>query len=160
MTFPALSLWQFSKSSQHRIWHTVSTQYKHPIVSLLLLLLLSIWLLCSVCSGAPQSCLTLCNSSDCSPPGSSVHGVFFSGKNTAVGLPFPPPGNLPNPGIKPSLLRLLQWQADSLPAEPSKKPIWLLGCPWHRDPWVGWKIISRHGAEWEENKVRCGALWP
>ena len=77
MTFPALSLWQFSKSSQHRIWHTVSTQYKHPIVSLLLLLLLSIWLLCSVCSGAPQSCLTLCNSSDCSPPGSSVHGVFF-----------------------------------------------------------------------------------
>ncbi|MGT9536967.1 hypothetical protein ACVWBC_15400, partial [Enterococcus faecalis] len=23
------------------------------------------------------------------------------GKNTGVGLPFPPPGNLPNPGIEP-----------------------------------------------------------
>ena len=31
------------------------------------------------------------------------------------GLPFPPPGGLPDPGIEPHLLR---WQADSLPGEP------------------------------------------
>ena len=33
------------------------------------------------------------------------------------GLPFPLPGDLPNPGIKlnPHLLNLLHWQADSLP---------------------------------------------
>ena len=31
------------------------------------------------------------------------------------GLPFPPPGDLPDPGIKPASLSL---QADSLPAEP------------------------------------------
>ena len=31
----------------------------------------------------------------------------------------PPPGNLPNPGIKP---RCLSLQADSLPSEPKEKP--------------------------------------
>ena len=34
-----------------------------------------------------QSCLTLCDSMDYSPPGSSVHGIF-SGKHTAVGYHF------------------------------------------------------------------------
>ena len=41
----------------------------------------------------------------------------FSGKNT--GLPFPSPGDLPNPGIK-SLCPALQ--ADSLPTESLGKP--------------------------------------
>ena len=40
------------------------------------------------CSGAYakslQSCLTLCNSMDCSPPGSSIH-EDSPGKNTGVG---------------------------------------------------------------------------
>ena len=31
------------------------------------------------------------------------------------GLPFPTPGNLPDPGIKPASLVFLHWQADSLP---------------------------------------------
>jgi len=39
------------------------------------------------------------------------------------GLPFPAPGNLTNPGIKPSLLSLLHWQVDSLPCEPSGNPL-------------------------------------
>ena len=33
------------------------------------------------------SCQTLCKSIDCSPPGSSVHGIF-PGKNTRVGCHF------------------------------------------------------------------------
>ena len=37
-----------------------------------------------VCAKSPQSCPTLCNSVDCSPPGSSVHGDS-PGKNTEVG---------------------------------------------------------------------------
>ena len=61
-----------------------------------------------------QSCLTLCNPMDCSPPGSFVHGDS-PGKNTGVRLPFPPPGDLPNPGIKPRSPTL---QVDSLPSEP------------------------------------------
>ena len=35
------------------------------------------------------------------------------------GLPYPPPGDLPNPGIEPRSPTL---QADSLPAEPPGKP--------------------------------------
>ena len=34
------------------------------------------------------------------------------------GLPFPSPGDLPDPGSNPCLLRLLHWQADSLPLAP------------------------------------------
>ena len=33
----------------------------------------------------------------------------FSRKEYCSGLPFPPRGDLPNPGIKPSLLHLLLW---------------------------------------------------
>ena len=47
------------------------------------------------CSVA-QLCLTLCKSMDCSPPGSSVHGIVHTGQNTGV-----PPRDLPNSGIKP-----------------------------------------------------------
>ena len=43
---------------------------------------------CSVqFSPVTQSCLTLCNPMDCSPPGSSVHGIL-QGKNTGVGCHF------------------------------------------------------------------------
>ena len=46
-----------------------------------------------------QSCPSLCNPVDYSLPGSSVHGIL---QNT--GVPCPPPGDLPDPGIKPALL--------------------------------------------------------
>ena len=38
------------------------------------------------------------------------------------GLPFPPPGDLPNPGIEPASPVSLALQADSLRAEPLGKP--------------------------------------
>ena len=50
---------------------------------------------CSVAQLRP----ILCDPTDCSPPGSSVHGI--SKQEYWSGLPFPPPGDLPNPGIKP-----------------------------------------------------------
>ena len=34
------------------------------------------------------------------------------------GLPFPPPGNFSDPGIEPTSLAFLHWQAGSLPTEP------------------------------------------
>ena len=43
----------------------------------------------------------------------------FSRQEHWSGLPFPSPGDLPNPGIKP---RSPAWQADSLPSEPPGKP--------------------------------------
>ena len=45
-----------------------------------------------------QSCPTLCDSMDCSPSGSSVHGL--PRQEYWNGLPFPSPGDLLNPGIK------------------------------------------------------------
>ena len=43
----------------------------------------------------------------------------FSRQEYRTGLPFPPPGDLPNPGIEPRSPTL---QADSLAAEPPGKP--------------------------------------
>ena len=43
----------------------------------------------------------------------------FSSSECWSGWPFPSPGDLPNPGIKPGSPAL---QADSLPAEPPGKP--------------------------------------
>ena len=45
--------------------------------------------------------------------------VEFSRQEYWTGLPFPSPGDLPNPGIEPGSLAL---QADSLPSEPPGKP--------------------------------------
>ena len=64
-----------------------------------------------------QLCLTLCDPMDCSPPGSSVHGILQARK--LEWLPFPSPGDLPNPRIEPESPAL---QADSLPTEPPGKP--------------------------------------
>ena len=52
-----------------------------------------------------QSCLTLSGPMDCSPPRSSVHGIFFS-QEYGSGLPFPSTGDLPDPGIEPTSLAL------------------------------------------------------
>ena len=43
--------------------------------------------------------LALCNPLDCRSSGSSVHE--FSRQEYWSGLPFPSPGDLPNPGIEP-----------------------------------------------------------
>ena len=71
-----------------------------------------------MCSIA-QSCLTLCNPKDCSPPGSSIHGDS-PGKNTGEGCHArPPQGDLPNPGTEPRSPAL---QVNFLPSEPPGKP--------------------------------------
>ena len=48
-----------------------------------------------------QACPTLWDPVGCSPPGSYVHG-FFSRQEFWSRLPFPPPGDLPNPGMEPT----------------------------------------------------------
>ena len=45
----------------------------------------------------------------------------FPGKNTGVGLPFPPPGDLPDTRIEPVLHLSPEFQAYSLLLEPSGK---------------------------------------
>jgi len=46
----------------------------------------------------------------------------FSRQEYWSGLPFPIPGDLPDPGIDPCLLHLLQWQVDSLPLRHPETP--------------------------------------
>ena len=76
--------------------------------------MLYLYVLCLVA----EQCPTLCDPMECSPPGSSVHGVS-PGKNTGVGCHALPPGDLPSPETEPRLLTL---QVDSLPSEPPGKP--------------------------------------
>ena len=63
-------------------------------------------------------CLTLCDRMDCSPSGSSLHGILQP--KILEWLPCPPPGDLPNPGIEPRPPTL---HVDSLPSEPPGKPM-------------------------------------
>ena len=65
-----------------------------------------------------QSCPTHCDPIDCSPPGSSVHGI--PQERILEWLPFPSPGDLPDSGIKSGSPTL---QADYLPSEPPEKPM-------------------------------------
>ena len=51
---------------------------------------------------SPQLCLTLFDPINYSPPGSSVLGL--SRREYCSGLPCPPLGDLPDPGIKPGSL--------------------------------------------------------
>ena len=54
---------------------------------------------------------------NCSPPGSSFHGILQA--RILSGLPFCSPGDLPDPGIEPWSPAL---QVDYLPAEPQGEP--------------------------------------
>ena len=65
-----------------------------------------------------QSCPILCNPMDCSLQ--APLSMEFSRQEYRSGLPFPSPGDLPDPGIEPGTPAL---QADSLPSEPPEKPM-------------------------------------
>ena len=53
----------------------------------------------------------------------------FSRQEYWSGLPYPPPGNLPHPGIELVSLILQYWQVGSLPLAPPGKPSydWMFG---------------------------------
>ena len=70
-----------------------------------------------MCAKSVQSCPTLCNAADFSPPGSSL-SMGFSWQEFWNGLPCPPAGDLPLPGMEPVFLSLLHWQAGSSPLAP------------------------------------------
>ena len=88
----------------HKPTHTITSRRREearkPRVLLCYLFVVSV----------AKLCLTLCDPMDYSPPGSSVHGI--SQARTRVGCHFFLQGIFP---IQGSNLRLLHWQADSLP---------------------------------------------
>ena len=64
-------------------------------------------------SEVAQSCPTLCNPMNCSPPGSSLHGILQARVLKWVAISFS--RDLPDPGIEPGSPAL---QADTLTSEP------------------------------------------
>ena len=68
-----------------------------------------------------QLCLTLCEPMDCSPPGSSVHGISQAKILERVAILTP--GDLPNIGIKPASLASLALADRFFTSAPPGKPI-------------------------------------
>ena len=66
--------------------------------------------------------------------------IGFSRQEYWSGLPFPSPGDLPDPGIEPGSS---VWQADPLPSEPPGKPTYLKT---HKST-TGW---SRRKKRWKK----------
>ena len=70
---------------------------------------------CVLYAKSLQSCPTLCDAMDCSPPGSSVHGIFQARILEWVAMPSSRGSSQPrDPTRNPHLLHL-HWQAGSLP---------------------------------------------
>ena len=57
-----------------------------------------------MCVSVTQSCLTLCNPMDCSPPGSSVHGILQARWLEWVSIPFPRGSSRPRDQIQVSCI--------------------------------------------------------
>ena len=75
-----------------------------------------------VCARAhAQLCLTVCDPMDCSPPGSSIHGILQQRILEWVAMPSSR-GIFPTQGSNLFLLHFLHWQADSLSLVPPGKP--------------------------------------
>ena len=68
-----------------------------------------------------QSCLILCHRMDCSPPGSSVHGILQVRILEWVAMPSSRDQD-PSQGSNLRLLCLLHWQMGSLPLGSPEKP--------------------------------------
>ena len=81
-------------------------------------------------SEVAQSCPTLCDSVDCSPPCSSVHGILQARTLEGVAIPFSQ-GIFSSQGLNPSPAL----QVDSLPSEPLESESELAQlCPTLCDP--------------------------
>ena len=92
-----------------------------------------LWLIVLSCSAVPDSCDPM----DCSPPSSSIHGIFHAKilewgkkkKNTGVGWHFLLQRIFPTQGSNLHLLCLLHWQAGSLPLALPGKPLIFFSLP-------------------------------
>ena len=118
---------------------------------------------------AAQSCLTLCDPMDCSPPWTvacqAPLSMGFSKQEYWSGLPFPFPEDLPDPGIEPRSPAL---QAEFLPPElegrsgKSTETFSMKRSCWPRNPtcWSGklllFHSLSRISQEWTKGSMRNG----
>jgi len=103
-------------------WGPSSKHYKQAVMGQILSPKMPVskssWWDCCCCLVA-ELCPLFSDSMDCSLPGSSVHGIPW--KRILKRLPFPPSGNLPNPGIE---LTSPAMAGGFFTTEPSGKPSW------------------------------------
>ena len=100
---------------------------------------------CFSCSVVSDSC----DPTDCSPLGSSVHGILQTRILECAAIPSP--GDLPNPGIKPGSPAL---QADYLLTELRGKH-WVSQVPkWRWNTKMKKKQLYLKSG-WSEGKIRC-----
>ena len=105
----------------HSVCSAQELQFFHILANTYYFLFCFIIAILCVCVKLPQSCPILCNPMDCSPLGSSVHGILQA--RIVEWLPCPPPGIFPTQGSNSGLLCLLHWQAGYLLLAPLGKPI-------------------------------------
>ena len=109
-------------------WVTLTRHFQHLLSARLLSSLYScrcfsfhfqkFHIKCMLVTQSAQSCLSLCNPMDCSPPQAPL-SIGFSRWEYCSGLPFPSLGDLPDPSIETGSPVL---RADSLPSELPGKP--------------------------------------
>ena len=86
--------WKYLSPFYQLCWQWIGESEMLPSVEEISDFSLGFLLSCCCCCLSLQSCSTLCNPTDCSPPGSSVHGI--SRQEYWNGLPFPSSGDLPD----------------------------------------------------------------
>ena len=95
-----------------------------------------------------QSCLTLCDSLDCSPPGSSVHGILQARMLEWVAIPFS---------------RRSSWPRDQTQVSHIAGrffTIWATREPWCRWQDEGWELFSNtEGLSTEVDGFRAWSTW-
>ena len=93
-----------------------------------------------------QSCPTLCDPMDCSPPGSSVHGIFEAGILEWIAIFFLQ-GNLSDPGIEHISHMSPAVEGRFFPTSATREapicPIFIYQINAHRGSWVN-KILTTH----------------
>ena len=92
---------------------------QRPFYFLISVLLLTMCVCRCMCV---QACLTLCDPMDCSPPGSSVHGILPARILEWIAMPSSRESSPPRDQTCVSY-HLLHWQVDSLALGPPGKPI-------------------------------------
>ena len=109
----------------HFSWKTSLVSYYKASIFFCFFKLLRLWDLSSMCARAKSiQSFPISDPMDYRPPGSSVHGMHFPGKNTGIGCHDLLRAIFLTQESNQRLLHLLHWQADSLPLATPGDPSW------------------------------------
>ena len=108
----------FWRTLIYRLKSVLKIWENNPCISLLLTFFFFFFFCCAVLCLVTQSCLTLCDPMESSPPDSYLHGILQARILEWVGMPFSRGSSQSGTESRAPIL-----QMDSLPSEPPGKPI-------------------------------------